>query len=65
MAMEYIAGEDLGKRITNKGALPEAEALEYIRQIGEALTVVHAKGLLHRDLKPNNIMTTSSNNSMS
>ncbi|AFZ02365.1 serine/threonine-protein kinase [Calothrix sp. PCC 6303] len=56
MAMEYIAGEDLKKRITNKGALPEAEALEYIRQIGEALTVVHAKGLLHRDLKPNNIM---------
>jgi serine/threonine protein kinase len=56
MAMEYIEGEDLGKRITNKGALPEAEALQYIRQIGEALTVVHGKGLLHRDLKPNNIM---------
>ncbi len=33
MAMEYIEGEDLGKRITQKGALPEAEALEYIRQI--------------------------------
>ncbi|AFY44597.1 protein kinase [Nostoc sp. PCC 7107] len=56
MAMEYIAGEDLGKRITEKGALPEAEALEYIRQIGEALILVHEKGLLHRDLKPSNIM---------
>jgi serine/threonine protein kinase len=56
MAMEYIAGEDLGKRITNKGALPEVEALQYIRQIGDALTLVHEKGLLHRDLKPNNIM---------
>ncbi|MEH2182811.1 serine/threonine-protein kinase, partial [Nostoc sp.] len=56
MAMEYIEGEDLGKLITEKGALPEAEALLYIRQIGDALTVVHEKGLLHRDLKPNNIM---------
>jgi len=56
MAMEYIEGEDLGKLITEKGALPEAEALQYIRQIGDALTVVHEKGLLHRDLKPSNIM---------
>ncbi|BAY28466.1 protein kinase [Nostoc carneum NIES-2107] len=56
MAMEYIEGEDLHERITKKGALPEAEALQYIQQIGDALTVVHAKGLLHRDLKPSNIM---------
>ncbi|MEH2104696.1 serine/threonine-protein kinase, partial [Nostoc sp.] len=56
MAMEYIEGEDLGKLITEKGALPEAEALLYIRQIGEALILVHDKGLLHRDLKPSNIM---------
>ncbi|MBD2409265.1 protein kinase [Nostoc calcicola FACHB-389] len=56
MVMEYIEGEDLGKLITEKGALPEAEALLYIRQIGEALTLVHEKGLLHRDLKPGNIM---------
>lgn len=56
MAMEYIEGEDLGKQITEKGALPEAEALQYIKQIGDALAVVHEKGLLHRDLKPSNIM---------
>ncbi|WP_292876995.1 serine/threonine-protein kinase, partial [Nostoc sp. NMS1] len=56
MAMEYIEGEDLGKLITEKGALPEAEALQYIKQIGDALTVVHDRGLLHRDLKPSNIM---------
>ena len=56
MVMEYINGEDLGKRITEKGALSEAEALLYIQQIGDALTLVHDKGLLHRDLKPNNIM---------
>ncbi|MDJ0676884.1 MAG: bifunctional serine/threonine-protein kinase/formylglycine-generating enzyme family protein [Calothrix sp. MO_167.B42] len=56
MVMEYIQGEDLGKIIITKGALSEAEALLYIRQIGEALTVVHERGLLHRDLKPSNIM---------
>ncbi|MBD2607687.1 serine/threonine protein kinase [Scytonema hofmannii FACHB-248] len=61
MAMEYIEGEDLGKRITNKGALPEGEALQYIRQIGEALILVHEKGLLHRDLKPSNIMMRAGN----
>lgn len=52
MAMEYIEGKDLGEQITQKGALPEAEALLYIRQISDALTLVHNKGLLHRDLKP-------------
>ncbi|WP_341526503.1 serine/threonine-protein kinase [Nostoc sp. UHCC 0302] len=56
MAMEYIEGQDLGKRITENGALSEAEALIYIQQIGDALTLVHNKGLLHRDLKPSNIM---------
>ncbi|MEH2305972.1 serine/threonine-protein kinase [Nostoc sp.] len=56
MAMDYIEGEDLGKQITEKGALLEAEALLYIRQISDALTLVHEKGLLHRDLKPSNIM---------
>ncbi|MDP5337356.1 MAG: serine/threonine protein kinase, partial [Nodularia sp. (in: cyanobacteria)] len=56
MAMEYIEGEDLSKRISQKGALPEAEALQYMKQIGYALKLVHQKGLLHRDLKPSNIM---------
>lgn len=56
MAMEYIEGEDLSEQITTVGALPETDALLYIRQIGNALTVVHEKGLLHRDLKPSNIM---------
>jgi serine/threonine protein kinase len=57
--MEYIDGEDLASRIENKGALQEAEALRYIQQIGEALAVVHNNGLLHRDVKPQNIMLRS------
>jgi serine/threonine protein kinase len=56
MVMEYIEGEDLGQRLKRTGVLSEAEALLYIRQIGDALTLIHSKGLLHRDLKPRNIM---------
>lgn len=56
MVMEYINGEDLASRVENQGVLSEAEALRYIQQIGEALIVVHNNGLLHRDIKPQNIM---------
>ncbi len=56
MAMEYIEGEHLADRVQRLGVLSEAEALGYIQQIGEALTVVHQNGLLHRDVKPANII---------
>ncbi len=56
MVMEYIDGEDLANLVENQGALSEVNALRYIQQIGEALTVVHNNGLLHRDIKPQNIM---------
>ncbi|GET40580.1 protein kinase [Microseira wollei NIES-4236] len=56
IVMEYIEGEDLAKRIARIGLLNESEALQYIRQIGDALTMIHDKGLLHRDIKPSNIM---------
>ncbi|BAY20454.1 serine/threonine kinase [Calothrix sp. NIES-2100] len=56
IVMEYIDGDNLAYRVENQGILPEAEALRYIQQIGEALTVVHNNGLLHRDVKPQNIM---------
>jgi len=56
IAMEYVAGEDLWKWVTMRGILSENEALKYIRQVGEAVIVVHEKGLLHRDIQPQNIM---------
>ncbi|AKG23206.1 serine/threonine-protein kinase [Calothrix sp. 336/3] len=59
MVMEYIEGEDLGKHLRQKGVLTEAEALLYIQQIGDAVMVIHHKGLLHRDIKPRNIMLRS------
>ena len=62
IVMEYIEGQNLLDRLLKQGILPEAEALKYIGQIGQALTVVHNQGLLHRDIKPDNIMVRSANN---
>ncbi|MCU0544987.1 MAG: serine/threonine-protein kinase [Oscillatoriaceae cyanobacterium Prado104] len=56
IVMEYVAGEDLWNIVNDRGILSEVQAVNYIRKIGEALTVVHDKGLLHRDIKPSNIM---------
>ncbi|MFM7406822.1 MAG: protein kinase domain-containing protein [Cuspidothrix sp.] len=57
MVMEYIPGETLGAAFVLPGiSLPEVTAIHYIRQIGAALQVVHQNGLLHRDIKPDNII---------
>ncbi len=52
LVMELIAGEPL------KGPLPLETALNYARQIAEALEAAHEKGIVHRDLKPANVMVT-------
>ncbi|BCL38776.1 serine/threonine protein kinase [Nostoc sp. MS1] len=57
MVMEYIPGETLGDAFVLPAIpLPEETAIHYIRQIGAALQVVHNNGLLHRDIKPDNII---------
>lgn len=56
IAMEYIEGADLSKYLRRMGILSETEALQYIQQIGDALKVIHRRGLLHRDIKPSNII---------
>ena len=56
LAMEYIHGNTLESIVGIRKFLPEQEALGYIRQIGEALIEVHEQGLLHRDVKPENII---------
>jgi serine/threonine-protein kinase len=58
LVMELVEGPTLSERI-EKGALPESEALEIARQIGEALEAAHEKGVVHRDLKPANIKLTA------
>ena len=54
LVMEYVAGLNLAER--DQLQLPEQEALVYIRQIGEALTVVHKNNLIHGDVQPENII---------
>jgi eukaryotic-like serine/threonine-protein kinase len=54
IVMEYIDGVDLASRAQDQ--LPEAEALRYIQQMGEALNAVHENGLVHRNVKPGNIL---------
>jgi serine/threonine protein kinase len=57
MVMEYIPGETLGDAYVLPAIpLSEAIAIHYIRQIGSALQVIHQNGLLHRDIKPDNII---------
>jgi len=54
IAMEYLPGGDLRRQIEN-GVL-ERDAVEYTRQISSAIADLHSVGILHRDLKPGNIM---------
>lgn len=56
IVMEYVQGEDLWSASIRKGILSESQALSFIRQIGEALIVIHRNGLLHRDIKPQNMI---------
>jgi len=56
-AMEYVEGDTLGGlQERNGGTIPEKEALEYIRQTALALHHAHTHGLLHRDVKPDNVL---------
>ena len=56
IVMEYIPGLTLDQIVLPDNPLPEATAIHYIRQVGEALKVVHQKGLLHRDINPKNLI---------
>lgn len=55
LAMELIAGPTLGDVIA-RGTVTPADAARYGREIAEALSVVHARGIVHRDVKPSNIL---------
>src|SRR5262245_34924555 len=57
LVMEYLEGESLAARIA-KGPLPIDEALRYAIQIADALDQAHRHGVVHRDLKPGNVMLT-------
>jgi Tol biopolymer transport system component len=59
LVMECLEGETLGDRL-NRGPLPLEEVLRYGAQVADALDKAHQQGVIHRDLKPGNIMLTKS-----
>ena len=59
--MDYIEGESLGDMVKRRGAIPEAEAIGYIKEAGSALTYIHGKSMNHLDIKPGNLMKRKGN----
>ncbi len=60
MTMEYLEGEELGNRVRRDGALPPARVVRIIAQLAEALDHAHSFGVIHRDLKPDNVFLVQS-----
>lgn len=58
LVMEFVDGESLGQRIDREGKLPEGEAVRLIAQVCQGLHRAHKQGMIHRDIKPDNIMVT-------
>ena len=56
MTMEYVAGTSLRELLRTRGSMPWTEAKPLIRQVAQGLAAVHAAGVIHRDVKPSNIL---------
>src|SRR4051812_32746416 len=54
--MEYVDGESLADELARRGRLPAAEVAEIGVQLASALDALHAAGLVHRDVKPANVL---------
>ena len=61
IVMEYIDGKTLKELIVEKGRLSAAETIYYTIQIANGLSTAHANSIIHRDIKPHNIMITKDN----
>ncbi len=58
IVMEYVAGVSLERVLASEGRVGEARTVRYGREIAQALAAAHAGGLLHRDVKPSNVLIT-------
>lgn len=56
VSMRYVPGRDLGRIVETDGPLPPDEAARLIAQVADGLDAVHAAGLVHRDVKPHNVI---------
>jgi eukaryotic-like serine/threonine-protein kinase len=54
--MPFVEGESLAQRLRSGGALPIADAVRLLREVASALEYAHARGIVHRDIKPGNVL---------
>ncbi|HEV3084261.1 MAG TPA: serine/threonine-protein kinase [Gemmataceae bacterium] len=59
LVMEFVDGESVADILERRGALPEEEAISLIVQVADALQDAHEHGIIHRDVKPDNILVTA------
>jgi serine/threonine protein kinase/small basic protein len=64
LVMDFMSGENLFQLVQRRGAIPEAEIVPCIRQVGQALTVIHQAGLVHCDAHPGNILVQPGGNAV-
>lgn len=60
--MGLVDGENLGQRVRDRGPLPATDAVRHLREVAWALAYAHARGVIHRDVKPENIMIERGSN---